>query len=101
MVALGKTCRYCEKCEIIVADQVAIEHLMADLFEQVDPRVIGNEYLVLGTVERTAWRKGLSEPMSLDAMLQHLADFKGYLEVEFKPGGWQRNKPARPQRRKK
>lgn len=101
MVALGKTCRYCEKCEIIIAHQLEIEDLMADLFEQVGPRVIGSDYLVLGTVERAAWRTGKSEPMTVDDMLRHVADFKGYLDVTYDPGGWRPNRPARPPRRKK
>lgn len=101
MVALGKTCPSCEACEIIVAAQLAIADLIAELFKLVDLGVIGHEYLVLGTPARTAWRQRLFEPMAIDARLQPLAGFEGYLEIEFAPSGRQRNKPARPQRRKK
>jgi hypothetical protein len=54
----------------------------------VNPTAIGNNYLVLGTVERTFWRSGLRKAKPLDEMLEHLADFKQYLHVEYRPAGW-------------
>jgi len=58
MVAPGRICRSCEKCEIIIADRLESEDLRADLFEQVDPRAIGSDDLLLRMVERAAWRSG-------------------------------------------
>ncbi len=100
MVALGKTCRSCEKFEMIVADQLEIENLMADLVEQVDARVIGSDDLVLGTVQRAGWRTGKPKPMPVADMLRHVADFMGSLDVTSDPGGWRPNQSARPPRRK-
>ena len=54
----------------------------------VDPTAIGNNDLVLGTVERTFWRSGLRKAKHLDEMLQHLADFKQYLHVEYRSAVW-------------
>ncbi len=85
---LGKTCKYCSKCEFIIAHQDELEAELAAHFEQIRPSVIGNEYLVLGAVERAAWREGLKQPKTLDQVLARTADFKEYLEIEYQPRGW-------------
>ena len=59
-IAMGKTRRYCLKDELIIAHQDELEALLTQLFAQRDPAVIGNNYLVVGTVERQAWREGLT-----------------------------------------
>jgi hypothetical protein len=84
----GKTCKYCSKCEFIIAHQDELEAELAAHFEQTRPDVIGNDYLVLGTVERKTWREGMEQPKTLDELLVHTADFKEYLEIEYQPGGW-------------
>lgn len=88
MIALGKTCRYCPKDELIIAHQDELEALLAQLFEQRDPSVIGNNYLVVGTVQRQAWREGLTTEKTMGEMFEHLADFKDYVKIGYEPGGW-------------
>ena len=56
-VILGYTCRYCPDCDLLVAHQDEIEHLLAGIFAERDPSVVGNDYLVMGTVERALWRE--------------------------------------------
>lgn len=85
---LGKTCRYCANCELIIAHQDELERVMAAAFSGFAPQAIGNDYLVLGTVERAAWKKGMAENMTFEGMRAHAADFKGYLTLEYDPGGW-------------
>jgi hypothetical protein len=85
-IILGKTCRFCVACELIIVHQDELEALLANMFAAVGP--IGHDYLVLGTVERTFWRSGPRKAKSLDEMLQHRADFKQYLHVEYRPAGW-------------
>ncbi len=58
------------------------------MFEQRDPFVIGNKYLVLGTVDQKAWRQGLHQPKTITEMLPFVAEFKGYRTIEQEPGGW-------------
>ncbi len=87
-VVLGYTCRYCPTCDLLIAHQDEIEHLLAGLFAERDPSVIGNDYLVLGTVERAAWREGMKQPKGIDDMLAHLHDFKEVLTLEYRPAGW-------------
>lgn len=88
LIALGKTCRFCPKCELIIAHQDEIESLLAAMFQQRDPSVIGNDYLVMGTVDQRAWREGLRQPKLIAEMLPFAADFKGYRTIHQEPGGW-------------
>ena len=86
LIALNYTCRYCPNCDLLIAHQDEIEGLLAALFAEREPSVIGNDYLVLGTVERQAWREGVKQPKDIQEMLEHLHDFK---EVHtIRPAGW-------------
>lgn len=86
LVVLRKACRLCVLCEILVAHQAEIEPLIES---SVGRRVAGKpKYLILGTVEPRVWRGGVAGGISLDAMVQHMSDFKAYMKVEFTPGGW-------------
>ncbi len=86
-LALGKTCRYCSLCELIVAHQDELEDELVHTFERVAPDVIGNQYMVMGTVDKKWWKKQLSavRDQSSDG-LEHLAEFKKVLGLD--PGGW-------------
>lgn len=87
-IVLGYTCRYCPDCDLLIAHHDQIEALLANLFAELDPSVIGEDYLVIGTVERKAWREGMKQPKGIDDMLAHLHDFKEVLTVEYRPAGW-------------
>ena len=88
-IVLGKTCRYCPRCEFIIAHQDELEEQLSYFFEQHNPDMIGNDYFVLGTVRLKAWKDGLQgKKGDLDQMLEHVSDFKEYLKLEMEPGGW-------------
>ena len=87
-VCLNKTCRYCPNCDLLIAHQDDLEALLAAIYSERAPGVIGNDYLVIGTVERKAWREGISQPRSPADMQETVHDFKGYREVQVSPGGW-------------
>jgi len=72
-IVLGKTCRYCPHCDLLIAHQDELEAQLEALFAERDPSVIGNDYLVLGTVERKAWRESMKQTKSIPEMLEHLA----------------------------
>ncbi|APR87231.1 hypothetical protein A7982_12580 [Minicystis rosea] len=96
-MTLGKTCVYCSPCELIVVHQHELEAQLAHAFESVAPEVIGNEYLVLGTVDRQTWKAGLAgTAQTLDETLEHMAEFKRVLKLEVDPGGW---RPAEPSKK--
>ena len=87
-VVLGYTCRYCPDCDLLIAHQDQIEALLANLLAEHDPSVIGNDYLVVGTVERKVWRESLKQPKSIGHLLEHLHDFKEVRTVEYQPAAW-------------
>src|SRR5262245_23590471 len=88
-MALGKTCRYCSRCELIMAHQNELEAELVHSFSQMAPDVIGNEYLVLGTIDKRVWKEGLiGDGGELGEVLKHMAEFKRVLKLEVEPGGW-------------
>ena len=46
---------YCPKCELIIAKKSELESLMATCCERMNPDVIGNEYVTVGTVSLEVW----------------------------------------------
>jgi hypothetical protein len=85
LVFLGKNCRLCVGCEVLIAHQAEIEQLLsASLGRAVDSQ----KFMVLGTLDRQVWRRGLAQPLSFDVVKTHMADFKTYLRVDFTPAGW-------------
>jgi hypothetical protein len=92
-VLLGKTCRYCTPCELIMAHQDELEAELAQSPARFVPGVPGRGYLVLGTVERKVWQKGLTgSGTPFDEIREHTADFKECFDLHVEPGGW---RPAR------
>ena len=88
-MALGKTCRYCSRCEMIMVHQGELEAQLAHSFSQIAPEVIGNDYMVLGTIEKKVWQEGLQgRGKQVAEMLNHVADFKKEYDLEYEPGGW-------------
>ena len=94
-IALNKTCRYCPYCDLLIAHQDEIEANLAAFFTQTQPEVVGNDYLVLGTLDRPDWQKGVEAPLSVQQMLDVLHDFKDVLKFEL-VGGWQLDERAKP-----
>ena len=59
------------------------------MFCQYDPGAVWNEYLIIGTVEKTAWREGLRRPKVGAEILPHVSDFTEYYkELRVTHRGW-------------
>jgi hypothetical protein len=87
VLTLNKTCRYCPHCDLLITHQDELEAQLVEFFAGQKPEVIGNDYLVLGTMDRADWQRGRSEVMTIQDMVQALHDFKEVLR--FQPaGGW-------------
>lgn len=96
LLALGKTCRYCTPCELIMAHSDELENEMVRIFDTVAPEVIGHPYVVFGTVEKQRWKESLGRGGDeLAQALEHVADFKKVLGLKME-GGWQPMKKSRP-----
>jgi hypothetical protein len=91
LIALNYTCRYCQACDLLIAHKHEIEHLLTGMFRQYDPEVVGNDYLILGTVEKATWREGSQQPKAVAEMLPHVSDFAEYYkELRVTRPGWYR-----------
>jgi hypothetical protein len=89
LLALNYTCRYCKGCDLLVAHKHEIEHHLTEMIRQIDPTMLGNDYLIMGTVEKAAWRRGLTTPLSVAEMIEHTSDFYRYLEeLRVTRPGW-------------
>ncbi len=89
LLALNKTCRYCPRCDLLIAHQDDLEHLLASIFIEKDPEIVGNNYLVVGTEDKADWKRGMQQEFTSQEALEVLHDFKEV--VIFKPiGGWGR-----------
>lgn len=88
-MVLGKTCRYCSRCELIIAHQDELEGELACAFERIAPEALGNDYTVLGTMGKKIWKQGVGgKGQALDEFLQHIAEFSKVLTLEVEPRGW-------------
>ncbi len=86
-VSLNYTCKYCSICNLLIARQNEIEHLLTALFEKHAPDAIGNEYLVMGTLDHGYWKEGTKTSHAAQDLVVNLHDFKQVLT--FHPaGGW-------------
>jgi len=63
--------------------------VLARVFTTLKPEIVGNDYLVIGTLDRAEWKRIAQNQLPLQDTLEALHDFKEV--VTFKPvGGWSR-----------
>jgi hypothetical protein len=88
-VVLGKTCRYCTPCELVIVHRDELEAELANGPTGFTPRADHSGYVVLGTVDRKVWQKGLTgSGMHWENVLANMADFKKHFDLHVEPGGW-------------
>jgi hypothetical protein len=88
LIVLNYTCRYCPNCELLIAHKHEIEHYLTALFSQQAPNVIGNDYLAIGTVEKSVWQEGVKQHKAITELLPHTSDFARYYdELQVTKGG--------------
>lgn len=87
---LNKKCRYCTRCDLIIAGKSELESLMATAFERLNPQIIGNKYLVMGVVERSDWRENQKGRMSQGQTIERMLVFKDVWNFEPLRCGWYR-----------
>jgi hypothetical protein len=81
-VTINKTCCYCAHCDLIIAQKDELEEQLALLFKQHDPALIGNEYLVMGTLDHDFWERGRQTPLSILEMVSKLYVFQEVLLIK-------------------
>ncbi|MDF5718858.1 MAG: hypothetical protein PUP93_34585 [Rhizonema sp. NSF051] len=76
LLLLNKQCKYCTNCDLIIAKKQEIEPLMAVSFSPSNPKIIGNNYVVMGTVDKKGWKEGNQNSLSSSEMLERIYVFK-------------------------
>jgi hypothetical protein len=87
LFALRKTVKYCPSCDILIVHKDELEQQLAYSFQKRAPEHIGNDYLILGTLDVADWKRGMAKPVPLKEMLDRHHPFKEELEVKV-TGGW-------------
>jgi hypothetical protein len=64
------------------------EHLLATKFKKNAPEVIGKDYLIIGTINRSVWEKGTITHLTVQELISQLHDFKQVLSFEPIDYGW-------------
>jgi hypothetical protein len=80
LIALNYTCRFCSDCDLLIVNKHEIEHYLTALFIRQAPELIGNDYLAIGTVEKSAWKEGLKQNQTINQLLPHASDFITYYQ---------------------
>lgn len=89
LAIVGKTCRLCVECEMLIAHEADISRLLVAFGLAADCGT--PSYVVLGTVATRVWRAGLTRGVTLDAARAYAADFKQYMRIDIMRGEWSRD----------
>lgn len=82
LMTLNMSGPYCPNCDLIILHQDKVETLLVLSFEEHQPDIIGNDYLILGTFERSYWRKASKKGGTYQDFLDNLHDFKEVVVFE-------------------
>lgn len=85
MVVLNKTCRFCPSCDVLIAHRDEIVSLLSQHSPEVAAHVSADRFLVVGTLERGDWRRGITTPLTNAEMLDALHDFEDYVRFQPQP----------------
>jgi tetratricopeptide (TPR) repeat protein len=81
-----KLCRYCHKCDLLIVHKDQLEDLLNTHLATTNPKLVGNDYRLLGTLDRAEWDHVGQEPFSLEQVVEYLHDFKEVVWFEEVPG---------------
>jgi hypothetical protein len=99
LFVLNKTCRYCERCDLIIAKKAEVESLMAAMFAQRRPPIVGNDYFVFGVLERKDWREGNKGRLTQGDAIECVIAFKDVLNFKLILAGWYYDPKAQQSKR--
>jgi len=90
LLLLNKKCRFCSHCELVIARKSEIETFMVEAVEKRAPDLIGNDYLVVGTMDRKDWHESRSGKIDQATTVERLFVFQDVWKFKVIPGGWYR-----------
>ena len=73
---LNKMCRFCDNCDLLIVHRDELEEQLAKNLMTIDPKAIGNDYLVMGTLDREEWNRLKNDELSFRQIVEYLHDFK-------------------------
>src|SRR5688500_5558855 len=85
LLVLNKSCRLCPGCDLLIVHRDELEAQLAVAFAERAPEVVGNDYLVLGTLDRADWRRGMKGELTVGDLVEHLHDFVEVRSLEAVP----------------
>ena len=97
LFCLNKSCKYCEKCDLIIGKQSQIEYLMSVSCKKIDPSIVGNKYVVFGTLDKADWKQHNQKTTYRQEAFDKVYIFKDVLNFEIVRGGWYKDDEAKKQ----
>lgn len=88
LLNLNMSGRYCPDCDLMILHQDVVEDLIARTFTTLNPDIIGNDYLIMGTLDRKIWLAVQEDPHSYDLVFDNLHVFKNVVKFEPEHYGW-------------
>jgi tetratricopeptide (TPR) repeat protein len=85
IIIVEKICRFCYVCGLLIVHQDQLEEQLTTQFMLIKPEIIGNDYQVVGTLDRAEWNKGKQEPLSFEQVREYLHDFKEVVTFQQVP----------------
>jgi hypothetical protein len=80
-VCINKTCRYCPRCDLIIAQKDEVEQQLSFVSAHY-PGPIGPEYLVMGTLDHDDWDRSRRTALSLPELVEKVDIFQEVMGVE-------------------
>lgn len=94
LLTLNMSGPYCPACDLIILHQDKVESLLTATFAELDPSIIGNDYLIMGVVERAYWRKASRGNGTHQELFDNLHVFRQVVKFEPQRAVWQLDEPT-------
>ncbi len=88
LTLLNYTNRYCKQCDLLIGHQHEIEHHLTKLFSKLNPSIVGNEYLIIGSVNKSTWQKSTKQTLLISEIVESTHDFISYEKLQMTMSGW-------------
>lgn len=88
LLMVNMSAKYCPVCDLLILHQDKLEQMLFAALYSQRPDLIGNKYLVLGTVERKAWRESQKLEYGEQKVFANSHDFKEIVLIEVEGPGW-------------
>ncbi len=86
ILCLNCTSKYCPYCDLLIARKQKIEESIKHVFGLDELRE--GEYFIMGTLERSTWRKMQGEGVEPKEQHKAISFFKDVWTFEMQPAGW-------------